>query len=54
MENKYDLTDLSDRELMECNGGKSMIDFLLASYCVIRLMDLAEGIKEGYRRATQI
>jgi hypothetical protein len=54
MKNKYGLTDLSELELMECNGGKSMIDFLLASNCVIRLMDFVEGLKAGYARATQI
>jgi hypothetical protein len=54
MKNKYDLIELSDSELMECNGGKSMIDFLLASNCVIRLMDFVEGLKEGYARATKI
>lgn len=54
MKNKYDLTDLSERELMEIDGGKSMIDFLLASNCVIRLMDFVEGLREGYARATQI
>jgi hypothetical protein len=54
MENKYDLIDLSNRELMECEGGKSMIDFLLASNCVIRLMDFVDGLKEGYARATRM
>jgi hypothetical protein len=52
MENKFGLIDLSDHELKECNGG--MISFFLASYCVKRILDFAEGVKEGYVRATRI
>jgi hypothetical protein len=54
MENKFGLIDLSDLELKECNGGVSIISFFLASNCVKRLIDFAEGVKEGYVRATQI
>jgi len=52
MEIKIGLIDLSEYELMECNGG-SIISFFLASNCVQRLIDFAEGAVEGYRRATQ-
>jgi hypothetical protein len=54
MENKFGLIDLSDHELKECNGGMSIISFFLASNCVKRILDFAEGVKEGYERATQI
>jgi hypothetical protein len=52
MENKFGLTELSDLELKEYDGGKAMIDFLLASYGLKRLIDFVEGLKEGYNRAT--
>jgi hypothetical protein len=52
MENKFGLTDLSDLELKECNGGVSIIAYFLASNCVKRLIDFVEGVKEGYNRAT--
>ena len=52
MEINIGLIDLSEYELMECNGG-SIISFFLASNCVQRLIDFAEGAVEGYRRATQ-
>jgi hypothetical protein len=54
MKNKFGLTDLSDLELKEFNGGVAMIDFFLASNCYKRLYDFVQGVKEGYARATQI
>jgi hypothetical protein len=51
MENKFGLTDLTESELKECNGG-SIIAYFLASNCVKRLIEFAEGVKEGYERAT--
>ena len=54
MENKFGLIDLNDHELKECNGGVSIISFFLASNCYKRLYDFAQGVKEGYERATQI
>jgi hypothetical protein len=52
MENKFGLIDLTESELKECNGGTSIISFLLANNCVKRLIDFVEGVKEGYARAT--
>ena len=52
MENKFGLTDLSDHELKELNGGflMSVIAFFLASGK--KVLDFVEGVKEGYERAT--
>jgi hypothetical protein len=52
MENKYGLTDLSDLELKECNGGLFMSVIALFLATGKKALDLVEGIKEGYERAT--
>jgi bacteriocin-like protein len=52
MGNKFGITNLNEKELKEINGGlfMSVIAFLLAS--PQKVVDLVEGLKEGYRRGT--
>ena len=53
MENKFGLTDLSDHELKELNGGflMSVIAFFLATG--EKALDLVEGLVEGYNRGVK-
>jgi hypothetical protein len=52
MENKFGLTELTQNELMECNGGlfQSIIAYFFPS--VKRIIDFVDGCKEGYDRGT--
>jgi bacteriocin-like protein len=52
MENKFGVTNLNEKELKEINGGlfMSVIAFLLAT--PQKVIDLVEGLREGYRRGT--
>jgi hypothetical protein len=52
METNLGLTELTENELKECNGGlfQSVLAFLLPS--VKRITDFVEGYIEGYNRAT--
>ena len=52
MGNKFGITNLNEKELKEINGGlfMSVIAFLLAT--PQKVVDLVEGLKEGYRRGT--
>ena len=52
MENKFGLTELTQNELMECNGGFLMSVIALFLATGKKALDLLEGIKEGYERAT--
>lgn len=49
---KMNLTSLSQNELKEINGGRVLLVIapLLGNYCLKRLIDFYEGVKEGYQR----
>jgi hypothetical protein len=52
MENKFGLTELTENELKECNGG--FVKLIIACFMpsVKRILDFIEGVKEGYDGAT--
>lgn len=52
MENKFGVTNLTEKELKEFNGGlfMSVIAFLLAT--PKKAVELFEGLREGYQKAT--
>jgi hypothetical protein len=54
MGNKFGLTDLNENELKECNGGMfmSVIAFFLATEK--KVVDLLQGVTEGYNRGTKV
>jgi hypothetical protein len=52
MENKFGLTDLTENELKEWNGGFLMSVIALFLATEKKVVDLLQGIKEGYERAT--
>jgi len=52
MENKFGLTDLSDHELKEFNGGVMLIISLFLG-SVRKALDLYEGLVEGYNRGVK-
>jgi len=54
MENKFGLTDLTENELRECNGGMfmSVIAFFLATEK--KVLDFVDGVIEGYNRGTKV
>jgi hypothetical protein len=52
MENKFGLTDLTENELKECNGGMFMSVIALFLATEKKVLDFLEGVKEGYERAT--
>jgi hypothetical protein len=54
MGNKFGLIDLNENELKEFNGGmfQSIISLFLTSGG--KVLELIEGIKDGYERAIKI
>ena len=48
MENNFCLTELSDHELKECNGGMFMSVIALFLATGEKVRDLVEGVIEGY------
>ena len=52
MEDKFGLTELSENELKECNGGFVMLIISAFMPSVKKILDFVEGVKEGYNRAT--
>jgi hypothetical protein len=52
MENKFGLTDLTENELKECNGGMFMSVIALFLTTEKKVLDFVQGVKEGYERAT--
>jgi hypothetical protein len=54
MENKFGLTDLSDHELKEFNGGMFMSVISLFLATGKKVLDLVVGVDEGYYRGTKI
>ena len=52
MEKKLGLTELSEKELIECNGGffaQLIITAFIPTFEKVK--DFVEGLKEGYQRA---
>ena len=52
MENKFDLIDLNENELRECNGGFVMLIIRIFTPTVKGIIGFVEGLKEGYERGT--
>jgi hypothetical protein len=52
MENKFDLIDLNEDELRECNGGFVMLIIRIFTPTVKGIIGFVEGVKEGYERGT--
>ena len=53
MGNKFGLTDLSDLELKEFNGGMFMSVIALFLATGEKVRDLVEGVIEGYNRGVK-
>jgi len=54
MENKFGLTDLSDHELREFNGGMFMSVISLFLTTGKKVLELVEGVTEGYSRGVKM
>ncbi len=55
MENKFGLTDLSENELKECNGGRNVIISLVFSFRLSkRLIDFVEGLRKDITCSTNM
>jgi hypothetical protein len=52
MGNKFGLTDLTQNELIECNGGWVQLVIGLFLPSIKRITDFVDGYKEGYNRGT--
>jgi hypothetical protein len=52
MENNFDLIDLNEDELRECNGGFVMLIIKIFTPSVKGIIGFFDGLKEGYERGT--
>jgi hypothetical protein len=50
---KLNVTSLNQNELKEINGGMPLliIMYMTGGYCIKRIVDFVDGVKEGYQRA---